>query len=118
MMLCPSCGKNIQDGSIYCTHCAERLPHPKTKQTDALDIPLPTPSATDNAERVSAKVARKIVYFVGAFFAIVIIAFIEMNFVLKLVGLVMLVPFLYLLHLLIHGGMFFLAWIFCKIRDS
>ncbi len=115
-MLCPNCGKNIEDGSRYCTHCAERLPYAEPKQPVALDTPLSAPSATDTAERVSAKVARKIVYFVGAFFAIVIVVLMKGSLVLKLALLVMLVPFLYLLHLFIHGGMFFVAWIFSKIR--
>ena len=112
-MLCPNCGKNIEDGSRYCTHCAERLPY---AEPVALDTPLSAPSATDTAERVSAKVARKIVYFVGVFFAIVIIVLMKGNLVLKLALLVMLVPFLYLIHLFVHGGMFFVAWIFSKIR--
>lgn len=120
-MLCPSCGRNIDGDSRYCTYCAERLPD---KEAQISDIPASLhlassgsiPSATDTADRVSAKVAWKAIYIVGGFLAIVIIAFMKAKLALKLVLLALLVPFLYLLHLFVRGGTFFLAWLFTKVR--
>lgn len=113
-MICPSCGKSVEDDVAYCTYCAERLPRnselitAQAVSAQAVRLKPPLPSAR-------AKIIAKKAATVGALIGLAVSLNTKGHILARLIFAVILAP---VFGLALGAITFAIAWALYKARQG